>query len=198
MDSRASRLFAPYRPRPERGTSRDRILDLVVRDAELRDAAALGALAAEREGRDPARETTAFERQLRTADPFRDRLWVAKSGASVVGFAKAHRFVPPDRAPANVAPEGWYLAGVVVAHAFRRRGVGTSLTLERLRWISRCASRAYYFANALNRASIDLHERLGFTELTRTFWYPGAEFTGGAGILFVRDLTGMKVPAPPA
>jgi mannose-6-phosphate isomerase-like protein (cupin superfamily) len=40
----------------------------------------------------------------------------------------------------------------------------------------------------MNRASIDLHAAVGFTELTRDFHHPGAEFLGGSGILFERDL----------
>ena len=195
MDSSASPLFAPYRPRAASGTPPDRIADLVIRGAETRDAAVLGALAAEREGRDPATEAREFEARLRAVDTSRDRIWVAESAASVIGYAKAHRFVHPDRAPAHAAPEGWYLSGVVVSSQHRRRGVGTALTLERLRWLSQRAARAYYFANALNRASIDLHARLGFTEMAHDFWYPGATFTGGAGILFACELARLEASA---
>ena len=59
------------------------------------------------------------------------------------------------------------------------------LTRRRLGWIAgRGATEAYYFANAQNLASIDLHAKLGFVELTRDFHVPGATFAGGVGILF--------------
>jgi RimJ/RimL family protein N-acetyltransferase len=48
----------------------------------------------------------------------------------------------------------------------------------------RCGRRAYYVANSVNLASIALHARLGFVELSRDFWYPDVSFTGGEGVLF--------------
>jgi len=38
----------------------------------------------------------------------------------------------------------------------------------------------WYFTNA---ASLLLHYRLGFREVTRDFTYPGVTFTGGVGVL---------------
>ncbi len=38
--------------------------------------------------------------------------------------------------------------------------------------------------NARNTASIELHERFGFEEITRRFSFPGLTFKGGEGILF--------------
>lgn len=63
------------------------------------------------------------------------------------------------------------------------RGIGLALTRYRLKWIAERADHAYYFANTRNHASIDLHTRLGFTELTRDFVFPGVSFTGGQGVL---------------
>jgi len=48
--------------------------------------------------------------------------------------------------------------------------------------------KAYYFANELNRASIDLHAAVGFVESSRDVRHPWAQFTGGRGILFTCDL----------
>lgn len=69
----------------------------------------------------------------------------------------------------------------------RRRGIGRALTLARLEWIAARGEKAYYFANEMNRASIDLHAAVGFVELTRDFQHPGAQFSGGSGILFECD-----------
>jgi hypothetical protein len=62
------------------------------------------------------------------------------------------------------------------------------LTPQRLAWIGDRADAAYYFANARNVTSIDLHGKLGFIEVTRDFTFPGASFEDGAGILFRVDL----------
>ncbi len=89
-----------------------------------------------------------------------------------------------DLLPSSV-PQGWYLTGVVVAEQFRRRGIGLRLTRERLRWISQRAPEAYYFANSLNVASIELHRPIGFEELQRDFHFPNTHFSGGVvGVLF--------------
>jgi ribosomal protein S18 acetylase RimI-like enzyme len=113
----------------------------------------------------------------------------------IVGYGKVSYFVPAKDAPSNPAPEGYYLGGVTVAPEFRRRRIALELTRQRLVWIAQRADEAYYFANALNRASIDLHARLGFVELTREFHHPSASFTGGVGILFRVDLRSPN-PSP--
>ena len=72
--------------------------------------------------------------------------------------------------------------------AWRRAGVGRALTEARLAWIAERAERAYYFTNARNQTSLDLHRKLGFKELTRTFTGPGIAFDGGQGVLDVIEL----------
>ena len=64
------------------------------------------------------------------------------------------------------APKGFYLLGVVVDESFRRQGIGHVLTQMRLDWIRGRADQAYYFANAANEPTIDLHERFGFREVS--------------------------------
>jgi hypothetical protein len=46
------------------------------------------------------------------------------------------------------------------------------------------ADEVWYFTSAINSASIAMHARLGFTEVTRDFEFPGVTFTSGQGILF--------------
>jgi ribosomal protein S18 acetylase RimI-like enzyme len=116
-------------------------------------------------------------------------LVVGDSSHHVVGYGRAHLFEPPVGSAADVAPTGYYLAGVVVDPAHRRNGVGAALTRARLDWISRRARVAWYFANARNTASIALHEPFGFEEVTRSFSFPDVAFAGGEGILFRLELS---------
>ena len=113
---------------------------------------------------------------------------VAERSGGFLGYAKASYLEFKEESPANTAPEGWYLTGVVVDPEHRRRGVGAALTRARLQWIGRRAGAAYYFASAKNRATHDLHAPFGFEEVTRNFSVPGVTFTGG-GILFRVALT---------
>jgi hypothetical protein len=41
-----------------------------------------------------------------------------------------------------------------------------------------------FATDAHNRASVELHRRAGFEEVTRRFSFPNAAFDGGYGILF--------------
>lgn len=63
-------------------------------------------------------------------------------------------------------------------------GVGTALTRARLAWIRRHDDEAWYFANARNLASIEMHRRLGFREVTRDFSFPSVTFDGDVGVLY--------------
>ena len=111
-------------------------------------------------------------------------VFVAEVHGQVVGHAHVARHEQPVDAPVEAAPSGPYLLGVLVDPRWRRRGVGEALTDSRLAWAWERDSSVYYFANARNRSSIDLHARLGFHELTRDFSFPGATFAGGVGILY--------------
>ncbi len=191
---RGPRLFADYQPGASRGERLDARSGLRVREARVDDAAELGRLSAARDGGDPSERADGFVRAMRASSARRDRIWVADVADEPIAYGKIHYFVPAAGSPPNAAPEGWYLAGMIVDPAFRRRGVGRILTTERLLWIASHSTSAYYFVNALNRASIDLHAAFGFIELTRSFWYPGATFTGGPGILFRRDTAASARP----
>jgi ribosomal protein S18 acetylase RimI-like enzyme len=91
----------------------------------------------------------------------------------------------PDPDPASdSAPCGYYLTGVFVLPEKRGAGTGTALTRARLDWIGARAADAWFFADARNTASIELHRRLGCEEVTRRFSFPGLAFEGGGeGIL---------------
>jgi GNAT superfamily N-acetyltransferase len=185
-------LFAEYMPRVA-GKPRPEPLGLVIRRAVREDRDALARIRAERDGGSVTAYVQRFERDLSNHGNRPDDLWLAAEvDGRVVGYGKVAYLQPPPDSPPNAAPAGFYLGGVTVARAFRRRGIAHELTLRRLQWIARRAEEAYYFANAQNRASIDLHARFGFTEITRDFVVPGVSFTGGVGILFRAKLDAFR------
>jgi ribosomal protein S18 acetylase RimI-like enzyme len=184
--------FAEYEPGAERKSRFTIYIRLVIQPPRESDLPALAAIAAEREGEPAADWLAAFERIYAESRAGRALILAAAVDNLMAGYGKAGYFVPPAGSPANVAPEGWYLTGVVVRPALRRRGVGLQLTQARLSWIAGRSDRAYYFANERNQVSIDLHRALGFAELTRDFSHPQVQFEGGRGILFVRELRARR------
>ena len=172
-------LFADYDPARRGAPPPD---GLASRAATPGDLPALAALRAERDGMRVEDAAAVFERQLESAGRAEGAVQVALLGRDLVGYGVVARLAFPD------LPAGWYLGGLVVAPAHRRRGIGARLTRERLDWIAGRAREAYYFANERNRVSIDLHTSLGFREIARDIRVPGVTFTGGRGLLFVADL----------
>jgi ribosomal protein S18 acetylase RimI-like enzyme len=117
---------------------------------------------------------------------------VARMGGQFAGYGRVVLVdaAQPQNDGVEPPPTGWYLMGVIVDPSVRRRGIGLALTRQRLCWVAERATEAFFFANSLNRPSIDLHAGLGFKELRRDFQFPGATFSGGGiGILFRVDLT---------
>jgi ribosomal protein S18 acetylase RimI-like enzyme len=181
-------LFEPYRPELKDGERRSTSADVVIRAAIADDVADLAALEAERERGDPAEYAAKLEKLIAASAARKTLALTAQHKARLVGLAKVTRFAPPPDSPPSIAPAGWYLSGVIVAPDYRRSGIGRRLTHARLTWIAERDHAAYYFSNARNRASIDLHRAFGFIELTRDFSFPGASFEGGIGILFRAEL----------
>jgi ribosomal protein S18 acetylase RimI-like enzyme len=118
-------------------------------------------------------------------------LVVAEAFGGIIGYGRARLFEPAPDAPADTAPRGYYLTGVFVRPERRGGGGALMLTRARLDWISERAADAWFFANARNVASIRLHQRLGFEEVTRHFSFPSLAFDGGEGILFHLQLLGQ-------
>jgi ribosomal protein S18 acetylase RimI-like enzyme len=170
-----------------------------VRAATARDAPGIAAIHVEREGGDPREAVSAVEREIAAIEEgarFR-AVWVALAAGAVVGYGRAAWKTYGSDPAARNAPSAWSLAGLLVAPEHRRRGVGLALTLHRLEVPPLCdAGDVWYFANARNRASLRLHSRLGFEEVTRDFRIPGVTFSGGTGIL-CRRRAGRGV-SPPA
>ena len=188
--------FADYAPRsegPERPPRLAASDGLVIRESRGSDLVPVAEIATEREGqtlRDWRVVFGRFHEESQTTE--RSLLLVAALHEDVIGYGKAAYFTPPTGSAPNVAPEGWYLTGVVVRPEYRRRGVGKALTTARLSWIAARSATVYYVANERNRVSIELHGAIGFEERSRDFYHPGVSFTGGAGILFACDLRGWN------
>jgi ribosomal protein S18 acetylase RimI-like enzyme len=148
-------------------------------EADLADCASLGIRAEPERGSGEWRES--FRSDVES--PAR-LLVVADSGGAVAGYGRARLFEPATDAPADTVPAGYYLSGVFVLPEQRARGVATALTRARLDWIGERAAEAWYFTNARNTVSIELHRKLGFEEISRRFSFPGLTFDGGEGVLF--------------
>lgn len=151
-----------------------------MRQAHNADVTACAALAAAERADDPELARARFQADLCTP---RRRLFVATVEGCFAGFGRMAYFTPPADAPSNVAPEGFYVVGLLVDPAWRRTGVGLALTRARIAWAFQRAGEVWFFANARNRASLDLHAQLGFVEVTRDFTFPGVSFDGGVGVL---------------
>ncbi len=130
----------------------------------------------EREHHAPDTLRTALESYLDCADA---HLFIALSGATVAGFAKSRRFEG-----AEYSHPGWYLSGVIVRPHYRGAGIGKALTATRLERLQPICTQVYYFVNARNRVSIQMHDAFGFVKVTDDFVFPGAEFEGGKGHLY--------------
>jgi ribosomal protein S18 acetylase RimI-like enzyme len=181
-------MFARYEPRGE-GKQREGLpAGIVIAEGAAEDAEGVARILAEREGiglgeahaRAQKWEQEAAEKRL---------LLVARLNGAVTGYGRVKWVERPAEAGYEQVPAGWYLMGVIVGREFRRRGIGEELTRRRLAWIGERAREAFYFANSRNRASIDLHRRLGFEEVVRGFRFPGAHLSGGGeGVLFRASL----------
>ncbi|MEQ8223621.1 MAG: GNAT family N-acetyltransferase [Candidatus Eremiobacterota bacterium] len=156
---------------------------LKIRPAVSGDIPCLASIKHDRGGGDYEAHVKSFQEDILTAND-KKLLILAQVDEKIAGFARAGYFSPPPNSPVSIAPEGWYLLGIIVSPEFRFCGVGSELTVFRLDFIAKYADEAYYFCNAKNLVSIDLHKKFGFVEITRDFTFPGVTFTGGVGILF--------------
>lgn len=166
--------FAPWAP-PRAGVPA-RPPELTISAAAEQDVAgcvALSGVVSDGSGDDWA---ALFRHNIERSDRY---LVVARTGDELIGYGRTAWFEPDAAAPANAAPAGYYLIGLVVDPGWRRRGVASALVEARLAWVAQRASEAWYFADVDNAVSIWLHEQAGFTTVTDDFWFPTV--TDGSG-----------------
>jgi predicted N-acetyltransferase YhbS len=63
----------------------------------------------------------------------RRQMFVAKANGRVVAYGRVIELAADEAGPE--APAGYYLSGVLVEPAWRRRGIALALTRARLRWV---------------------------------------------------------------
>jgi ribosomal protein S18 acetylase RimI-like enzyme len=115
--------------------------------------------------------------------------FVAEADEGIVGWAKVTFHAQAD----GPAGSGYYLTGLGVTPAARRRRVGAALTAARLAWIGRRAAEAWYVAGMANPVSHALHDEFGFQEVARMARIHGVDFDGGEGVLFHADRAGWAL-----
>jgi ribosomal protein S18 acetylase RimI-like enzyme len=158
--------FAPWEP-----AARRRPADFTVRLGTEADVPACARLVAARGAGSEDAWRLALRRTVR--DCARRALFVAVAGiGEVVGYGRVvHVEAPPGAVDA--APAGWYLLGLAVDPAWRRRGIGEALTRARMTWVSERAGQLYYFTSPANRVSQKMHEQLGFVPVPGRWVPPG-------------------------
>jgi ribosomal protein S18 acetylase RimI-like enzyme len=95
----------------------------------------------------------------------RRQMFVAKSNGQVVAYGRVIEMAADEAALGT--PAGYYLSGVLVQPAWRRRGIALALTQARLHWVFARTDEAFYVTGADNIASLHLHAALGFREISR-------------------------------
>lgn len=165
-------MFEPYNPHPKR-----RVFEVEIRDATNSDIASIVNICIEREPGDLATVTSNINSYLINKHESFVRLAIVDG--QIAGFGKAKYFQGE-----KITYPGWYLAGLIVVPAYRNGRVGTVLTIDRLDKLKSVASEAYFFANATNRVSIELHRKLSFKLERDHFEFPGVSFGESHGQLY--------------
>ena len=115
-------------------------------------------------------------------------LIVAEYKTEIVGFGRSIYYDLGKVQITYPAPSGWYLMGVIVKPEFRRHGIGRRIIEERLIRISENSSEVYFVVNANNKASIKLHEELGFKKIDEGEGFLNIKFDDGKGCLFKKQM----------
>ncbi|MFJ9691599.1 GNAT family N-acetyltransferase [Kitasatospora sp. NPDC101183] len=170
--------FAAYVPEP--GERREPVA-AVVAEAVEEDVAVLARLQARARGGEAGEWAVRIRRAIGGE---RGVVITAKVAGEAVGYASV-AYLPEH--PQDCAPAGYYLTGVTVDPAWRRRGLGASLTRWRMEWVWGRGEAVWCFVSAGNRASLDLHRELGFERVRSGPAFQGVGFAAGTGWLLRAD-----------
>ncbi|TDU84082.1 ribosomal protein S18 acetylase RimI-like enzyme [Kribbella voronezhensis] len=176
--------FAEYRPDEARRPA-DAVIS--VRGALSGDLEACARLIVTRTGGSASERRERLLGDLENPDRY---VAVACADEKVIGYGGVIRHEALPGMPADTAPSGYYLIGLIVAPEWRRHGIGDLLTADRLRWTAERADEVYTFVNLSNAAILDLHQRFRFEEVTRTFSFPNAPLEAGTCVLLRAPLNG--------
>lgn len=149
-----------------------------IRESVLADAEALAHVRLEREGREYGFLLEDVKKVINESLTVETTLmFTALDGNVPIGYSIMRYFIPAEDAPANTAPEGWYLLGIAILEKYRRRGIGSELISVRLRSIPEAFDTAYYFTNPKNLVSMALHNAFGFERIEEDIVFPNRKFT---------------------
>ena len=178
--------FAQYEPAAHGGP----LQGVTIRDGTVEDTRRVAEIYAEREGDSAARVEPLITKEFENNAPaWRDRyVCVAVIHGRVEAYGRAGYLRMTERAGVEGMPDGWYLSGLVVDPAFRRRGIGRQLVEHRVRRLAAVTDQIRYFVSDENRPSIRLHQGFGFVEERRRVSFPRTDFDQRGGTLFVLNL----------
>ncbi|MET8766808.1 GNAT family N-acetyltransferase [Streptomyces sp. NPDC004658] len=176
--ARTDSRFAAYLPHP---AERYAPVTAVVAEATGHDVPKLASLQARTRGGSASEWADRIHRALCAE---RSLVITAKVSGEAVGYANA-AFLPEHAE--DGAPAGYYLTGVTVDPDWRRRGIAELLTRWRMDRVWERDSAVWCFISARNLASLDLHRKLGFVQVTVGASFQGIEFAGGEGLLLRAD-----------
>jgi ribosomal protein S18 acetylase RimI-like enzyme len=136
--------------------------EIVIRKATLTDITACALLISNHVSGNLEDWQSRFEQDL--ANPRRHFL-VATVDDSVEGYGHTTFHTGLSEDETKLSPTGYFLSGLMVSPAHRRKGLGQLLTIARIDELRQVTDLIYYRAEHDNQATIELHSRLGFKSI---------------------------------
>lgn len=118
----------------------------------------------------------------------RFKIFSALIGKKIVGYGSISYFDARHDKAIFKSPSGWYCGGVIVENKYRRMNIGTAIFEAFFKWLADKADYFHSFVSCANKASIKLHNNLGFKEYRRAAGFLNVRFDCGEGILFKRKI----------